>query len=236
MFRSEDPTDLYDGEVEPFTTTGIAAAGYDRENGICYAVASGDVSTLYRYDMTDAGLANKTTIATLTNAYNEMAYDNANGILFGISGATELYMIDVTTGEETSVGSIGNGVMGMDFDENGILYYVDAYGVLCSCDIYGDGAINELAETGKAPVNLATGSFYSQSGCMIGHTFYWGSIEAASVAKDLIRFDVTTGAYESIGLILQNPGMQATGMFAVDMQINNYAPKALSSENGIVVD
>lgn len=236
MFRSEDPTDLYNGEVEPFTTTGIAAAGYDRENGICYAVASGNTPTLYRYDMTDAGLANKTTIATLTNAYNEMAYDNANGILFGISGATELYMIDVTTGEETSVGSIGNGVMGMDFDENGILYYVDAYGVLCSCDIYGDGAINELAETGKAPVNLATGSFYSQSGCMIGHTFYWGSIEAASGAKDLIRFDVTTGAYESIGLILQNPGMQATGMFAVDMQINNYAPKALSSENGIVVD
>lgn len=65
---------------------------------------------------------------------------------------------------------------------------------------------------------------------MIGHTFYWGSIDALSQAKSLVRIDVRNGAFESMGMVLSSPGMQMTGMFAVDMVINNVEPKAFSIE------
>lgn len=235
MFDSTNLSDLYYGETDADSSMSINGAGYDQTNGICYASAQD--GKLYSYTMTSSGLSNRTVVANLTQDYNEMAFDNANGYLFGISGAMDLYMIDVTTGEETNVAQINNGVVAMDFDADGIMYFVDAYGQFCSVDLYGDGVINVIIEDmGLVPVNTSTGSFYSQSGCMIGHTFYWGAISYSQV-KNLIRIDANAGVHEEMGLIYQSPGLQCTGMFAMEGSLNNYAePKQLPSDITIAID
>lgn len=233
FFESTNLSGLYNGEMTP-SNMNIVAAGFDQINGYCYALANGNI---YRYtlDMNTGSLGNRTTVGSTGGVqFNEMAYDNANGILFGVSGATNLYTIDVSSGACTSIGQIGNGIVAMDFDANGMLYFVDAYGSLCSLDIYGSGAITEICNPGYAPVDFGTGSFYNQSGCMLGNTFYWGCV-TASQQKMLIRFDVTNGAYEEMGLIYQSPGLQLTGMFAIDATLSsvNFAPKKFSGEFAI---
>lgn len=230
VFRTEAIANLYNGENTP-SPDGFNAAGFDANTDTLYA--AGQDNKLYRYSLTSQGLAGKTLVGNLGNQYNEMAYDNAHNVFLGVSGATALYQIDPATGTETPVGNIQNGVVAMDFDENGILYFVDAFGMFFSVDLYGDGQLNEICDLGITPVNTATGRFYSQSGCMIGHTFYWGSIDAGTIAKSLVRIDVRNGAFESMGVVLDGVGLQMTGMFAVDMQLNNIAPRDFSSELAI---
>lgn len=227
VFRTEAIADVYNGENTP-SGEGFLAAGFDANTNTLYA--AGQDNNLYRYSLTNQGLTGKALVGSLGNQYNEMAYDSANNVFVGIAGATDLYQIDPATGAETSVGSIQNGVVAMDFDENGILYFVDAYGMFFSVDLYGDGQLNEICELGISPVNTATGSFYNQSGCLFGHTFYWGSIDAVTQVKSLVRIDVRNGAFESMGVVLSDPGMQMTGMFAVDMQLNNIVPREFSNE------
>ncbi len=227
LFRTENITELYNGETTP-SPENFIAAGFDANSGVLYA-ASQD-NKLYRYTLGNQGLTGKTLVGNLGNQYNEMAYDSTNNVFVGISGAMDLIQIDPATGTEQAVGSIQNGVVAMDFDENGILYFVDAYGTFCSVDLYGSGQINEIADLGINPVNLSTGNFYNQSGCMYGHTFYWGSIDATSQTKSLVRIDARNGAYQSMGVIYQSPGLQMTGMFALDMTINNIETKAFSGE------
>lgn len=227
LFRTEDITSLYNGETQPFSTMGINGAGFDSNTNTLYA--AGQDGKLYRYTLGNSGLTNRTIVGNLQNDYNEMAYDSSHNVFVGISGATELYQIDPSTGAETAVGTIQNGVVAMDFDANGILYFVDAYGMFFSVNLYGDGQLNEICDLGIAPVNTSTGSFYSQSGCLYGHTFYWGSIDM-NQTKNLVKIDVRNGANETMGLVLSTPGLQMTGMFAINMTINNVEPKAFSIE------
>ena len=50
---------------------------------------------------------------------NEMAFNNADGQLYAISGAANLMTVDVNTGAVTEIGQFGSGVVAMDFDSNG---------------------------------------------------------------------------------------------------------------------
>ncbi|MCH5279032.1 MAG: S8 family serine peptidase [Christensenellaceae bacterium] len=212
LFDTTDIASLYNGESTP-SGLDIVAAAYDANHGYVYAYSNN--GHMYRYTMGSNGmLGSRQDLGLSPNYYNEMAYDNAHDILFGISGAVDLVTIDVNTLTEELVAQITWGCVAMDFGADGMMYQVDAYGCLNRIDLFGSGSVDEIADLGFEPVNMNTGSFYNQSGCMIGNTFYWGAISAAQT-KDLIRVDVTNGAFESMGLVLSSPGLQMTGMFAV---------------------
>lgn len=143
-----------------------------------------------------------------------MAFNNADGQLYAISGAANLMTVDVNTGAVTEIGQFGSGVVAMDFDSNGTLWIVDLYGALCSVNL-NTGAITQVAETGISA--LAGQNFYNQSGCLFENTFYWAAIPGASAnAKTLVRFDITNGAFEELGKIADGTyGLQTVGMFAL---------------------
>ena len=219
FFESNAPmTAVYEGEEAP-NGESIAAAGYDANNGVVYALENS--GKLYRYsgiNPQSGKLTGRTQVATVAGAdsINEMAFNNADGQLYAISGAANLMTVDVNTGAVTEIGQFGSGVVAMDFDSNGTLWIVDLYGVLCSVNL-NTGAITQVAETGISA--LAGQNFYSQSGCLFENTFYWAAIPGAGAnAKTLVRFDVTNGAFEELGKIADGTnGLQTTGMFAIPM-------------------
>ena len=219
FFESNDPMNaVYEGEEAP-NGESISAAGYDANNGVVYGLeASGK---LYRYsgiNPQSGKLTGRTQVATVAGAdsINEMAFNNADGQLYAISGAANLMTVDVNTGAVTEIGQFGSGVVAMDFDSNGTLWIVDLYGALCSVNL-NTGAITQVAETGISA--LAGQNFYNQSGCLFENTFYWAAIPGAGAnAKTLVRFDVTNGAFEELGKIADGTnGLQTTGMFAIPM-------------------
>lgn len=219
FFESNAPmTAVYEGEEAP-NGESIAAAGYDANNGVVYALENS--GKLYRYsgiNPQSGKLTGRTQVATVAGAdsINEMAFNNADGQLYAISGAANLMTVDVNTGAVTEIGQFGSGVVAMDFDSNGTLWIVDLYGALCSVNL-NTGAITQVAETGISA--LAGQNFYSQSGCLFENTFYWAAIPGAGAnAKTLVRFDVTNGAFEELGKIADGTnGLQTTGMFAIPM-------------------
>lgn len=227
---STDITSVYYGEVNA-SLVSVDAAGYDRAHSTCYEFTQGTIKKA-TLNPNNGRLSAWTNVGSTNGLdFNEMAYDNAHGILFGVSGAMELYTIDTATAACEKIADIQNGVIAMDFNADGVLFYVDAYGMLCSVDLYSDNpTINEIADIGIAPVDMNTGSFFSQSGCMYGNTFYWGSI-TPSQSKTLVRIDTTNGAFEEMGVIMQDPGLQLTGMFAIELyDLGNYQPTAFSGQ------
>lgn len=211
MIETTDITSLYNGETTP-SGVGINSAAYDGTN--VYAFCA-DNNHMYRYTMTSSGLTNRQDIGTARNSYTEMAYNPANDTIYGIVGAANLVAINPTTLAETPVCSFQYGAVAMDFAADGTLYIVDVYGALATVDM-ATGVQTDIADTGIAVVS-ASGSFYSQSGCLVGNTFYWGSISATQV-KNLIRFDVNNGVFEQMGVIFNGVGLQAVGMFGLELR------------------
>ena len=235
MFSTLGLADVYNGEAVPSNIDDFDGAGYDRENGITYSVQDGNLVKYGNLNLQNGHLEDLSVIAPVNLSFTEMAFANDLGLLFGVVGAADLYTIDVETAECTKIAEIPNGVVAMDFGTEANFYYVDAYGMLCTIDLFGDGEIVELADTGVS-VLTPEGQFYTQSGCMYGNTFYWGSMDAVTQTKNLIRFDVTNGCFEGLGVVLEAPGIQMAGMFAMPDFINGASVDAFETFNGTICE
>ena len=142
-------------------------------------------------------------VGTLTNSYYELAYNPADGNLYGVSGFSYIYQIDPERATETYVCDLEYGAVAMSFDEDGTLYVVDVYGALSVVDLATGAWQYDVVESfGINPVNLSSGNVYAQCGAVIGNWFMWIAVDYTITDYSQIRMIATklsTGDYVDLG-------------------------------------
>ena len=143
------------------------------------------------------------TVGPLSQNFYEIAYNPADGNLYGVAGFSDLYRINPETAEVTMVSELEYGAVAMSFDDDGTLYVIDVYGALSVVDAATGEWQGDVVESfGINPVNLSSGNVYPQCGAVIGDWFMWIAIDYTITDFSQIRMIATklsTGDYVDLG-------------------------------------
>lgn len=195
-----------------------------------YVYGVDDNENLYRYDASDittwSAIQNLGRLSNPTGyVINEMAYDPTTDTLWAITGAGVLCEVDLDAMSLVEYGDIPWGVVAIDFDDDGMCYFVDAYGCLDTLDMT-TGALTEIADLGIVPINGS--NFILQSGCVNNGYFYWWTIPGNATMysqSSLIVASCETGEYQNLGPIIG--GLFGVGAFVYEFE----APEASVEPN-----
>ena len=219
-FTSTDMDNLYYGGGIRSDDSDYTCGTYSGE--YIYGVSANN--ELIRYDAEDLdGWTNKTTIGKITGAdytFTEMAYDRSTDTLYGVSGAFDLYAINVQTAVATFVCESEYGIVAIDFDKDGTCYIVDAFGYLCTMDVETGIETTEIGYYGVDPIDLNTGSFFLQCGTFRDGYFFWMEADVNITMYNqmhIYAIKVSTGEFADLGSVMD--GLYPLCLFAYSVEL-----------------
>ncbi len=203
-------TDFYQFTLNaPANATPYGTSYSDFCNGAEYYLGQYYVSTnLGDFLQLDPASGAVTTIAT-GNAFQSIAYNPADGQMYGLvlGNSPALYLVDVTSGTGTYFHSVntGNFILGLDIDNTGRFFLIDA-GVngITECDPVSGEILGSLdfGFTVNYGQDLGTDRETNET--------YWAAFNADAFEAQLYKYDFDNGDFTLIGTFADQASAFAT--------------------------